>query len=428
MTDLSKYAGMKICAAVSGGKDSMSLLHFLKTRGGRYSITVCALNCNHKMRPVTSDRDSDFVKVYCAEHNIPLLYFEWDTDERKTERTAREWRRKCYGLALTQSGADFIATAHHMNDNAETVFFNLARGSSLSGLTGICDAGHIIRPLIGCTRSRIDAYVQENNIPFVEDETNLTDDYTRNKIRHNVLPELEKAVPEAVKAVYRFSRLAAEDEQYFDGIISERKLIEKQNGLVRINPCKEKVIFRRAAVKVLKNIFGRKDYTFATADRLYGMQFSGNGKRYEFLGLTAFCENGGIVISENGASTPTEIPFNGLNGAEFGQYSLQFTNCPPQEKALKFDLDKIPPKTVIRTMKTGDKFTKFGGGTKSLGDWFTDKKIPVRLRGEIPLVADGENILIVCGYEISEQIKVTENTHNILYAVCIRTEKSEEEQ
>ncbi|MDE6441670.1 MAG: tRNA lysidine(34) synthetase TilS [Clostridia bacterium] len=422
MITLSKYAGKRICVAVSGGKDSMALLYFLKTRGGQFDITVCALNCNHKMRPQTSDRDSTFVKDYCAEQNIPLLYFEWETDAKKTERSAREWRLECYERALRESNADFIATAHHMNDNAETVLFNLARGSSLSGLTGICDGGHIIRPLIGCTRAQIDAYVLENNIPFVEDETNFTDDYTRNKIRHNVLPEFEKAVPEATKAIYRFSRLAMEDEQYFEDVISERGIITRQDGGVHIKLCEEKVIFRRAVVKVIKEVFKKKDYTSATADRLYELQFVGNGKRYEFLGLTAFCENGGIVIAESGDTPQMQIPFQGLAEYAFGQYSLVFTACPPEGQALKFDLDKIPPRAVIRTMKTGDKFTKFGGGTKSLGDWFTDKKIPVRLRGEIPLVADGENILIVCGYEISDNVKVTKNTHNILYALCARNE------
>lgn len=422
MITLSKYAGKRICVAVSGGKDSMALLHFLKTRGQQYDVTVCALNCNHKMRPTTSDRDSTFVKDYCAAQNIPLIYSEWETNAKKTERSAREWRLECYERALRESNADFIATAHHMNDNAETVLFNLARGSSLSGLTGICDGGHIIRPLIGCTRAQIDAYILENNVPFVEDETNFTDDYTRNKIRHYVLPELEKAVPEATKAIYRFSRLAMEDEQYFENVIAERGLITMRDGGVLIKPCKEKVIFRRAVVKVVKEVFKRKDYTLATADRLYDLQFAGNGKRFEFLGLTAFCENGGIVIAENGETLPTQIPFNVLTEYSFGQYKLLFTNCPPDGKALKFDSDKVPTQAVIRTMKAGDKFTKFGGGTKSLGDWFTDKKIPVRLRGEIPLVADGEDILIVCGYEISDNVKVTKNTHNILYALCARNE------
>lgn len=414
MTDLTKYTGKKICVAVSGGMDSVALLHYLNANARKFSISLCALNCNHKIRPITSDRDSGFVKDMCERLDIPLMYFEWQTDGRRTEREARQWRRECYAQARDFFKADYIATAHHMNDNAETVLFNLARGSSPTGLTGISDSGYIIRPLISCTRAQIEAYVRENGIGYVDDETNFTDDYTRNKIRHNVLPELEKAVPEASRAIYRFSRLAAEDEKYFEDIIEERGLILREGDAVRIKSCPEKVIFRRAAVKALKDIFGRKDYTSATAERLYELQFAGNGKKYGFAGLTAFSENGTIVITEDKGCFSEEVPFYGFDGG-FG--GLFFTDCPPDGKFLKFDLDKIPREAVIRTARQGDRFTKFGGGTKSLGDWFTDKKIPLRLRGAIPLVAVGGDVLVVCGYEISDKVKITDNTHNVCYAV-----------
>ncbi len=422
MTDLTKYTGMKICVAVSGGMDSTALLHYLYKHCVEYSITVCALNCNHRMRGVTSDRDSGFVKQYCAELGVPLMCFEWNTDERRTESSARQWRLDCYAEAMEKSGADCVATAHHLDDNAETVLFNLARGSALSGLTGITEGGKIIRPFIGCTRAQIAEYVRANGIPYVEDETNFTDDYTRNMIRHNVLPELEKAVPGASKAVYRFSRLAGEDEEYFDSIIRERGLIVHENGSVALNFCKEKVIFRRTAVKAVKDIFGRKDYTSATAERLYELQFAENGKKFGFLGLTAYSEKGRIVITEDGGAIADEIPFRSFGGA-FGEYVITFSKNPPEGRALKFDYGKIPQSAVVRTMRAGDRFTKYGGGTKNLGDWFTDKKIPLRLRGGIPLIADGGEILAVCGYEISDKIKVTDETRQTVYAVCARSDK-----
>lgn len=420
MIELAKYADMKICVAVSGGKDSMALLHYLYTRAREYGITLSALNCDHKIRGETSARDSAFVKEWCGEHNIPLSFFVWQTEREKTESAARAWRLECYRKAL-ESGADAVATAHHMNDNAETVLFNLARGSSLSGMKGITDGAGIIRPLISCTRGQIDNYIRENNIPYVEDESNFTDDYTRNKIRHNVLPELEKAVPNAVNAIYRFSRLAADDEEYFDGIIKERNLVKRIPQGAEIAFCKEKVIFRRAVLKGLRSFQSDiKDYTAEHLERLYNLQFAENGKRFGFLNLTAYKEEGKIAIIKETDIFCEEVPFKNFCGDSFcGQL---FIICESEgrgnTKTLKFDPGCIPESAVIRFMKAGDKFKRFGGGTKSLGDYFTDKKIPQRIRKQIPLIADGSEVLAVGGVEISDKIKITEKTEKIYYLVC----------
>ncbi|MDE7075691.1 MAG: tRNA lysidine(34) synthetase TilS, partial [Clostridia bacterium] len=211
--NLSPYANKRICVAVSGGRDSMALLHYLKKCGGDFGITVSALNCDHGIRGEESERDSAFVKDYCAANGIPLRFFKAERGSFKDENGARMWRLDCYRKVLEEGGADVIATAHHLSDNAETVLFNLARGTSLAGVKGIADelSLGIIRPLISISREQIDEYIEVNHIPFVVDASNLSDGYTRNKIRHNVLPALEEAVHGAARNIYNFSRLAAED-------------------------------------------------------------------------------------------------------------------------------------------------------------------------------------------------------------------------
>ena len=189
MINLAEYANLKICVAVSGGRDSMALLHYLYNNAPKYGISLFALNCDHKIRGEASARDSAFVKEWCLSHNIPLIFFEWNMPLPKSEANARFWRLKCYltarknfdninGLDIKPAGvftadgkwggADAIATAHHLNDNAETVLFNLARGSALSGLDGITDSKfpaddgewlNIIHPLITCSREEIDGYI-----------------------------------------------------------------------------------------------------------------------------------------------------------------------------------------------------------------------------------------------------------------------------
>ena len=390
----------------------MALINFIYTHMREFGITLSALNCDHKMRGEASTRDSAFVENWCSTRNIPLLKFVWNFDGNKTEQAARAWRRECYTAALA-GGADFVATAHHMNDNAETVLFNLARGSSISGLVGIGDGDKIIHPMICCTREEIDAYIAENGIPFVEDATNLSDDYTRNRIRHNILPELEKAVPGAVGNIFRLSRLAAEDEKYFNNVIEERKILKITPFGAEILLC-ESVIFKRAAVKAIKH-FNRKDYTSEHLQSLYLLADGQKNKKFEFLGLTAYGGEGKIVIAEGGTSD-TEIPLSSYNGSEFcGQKLIISSSEQHRGKVLKFDADAIPEGAVIRFKRDGDKFKKFGGGGKSLGDYFTDKKIPHWLRGKIPLIAKDSEILAVCGVEISDKIKITEKTKDVAY-------------
>lgn len=424
--ELAKYENTNICVAVSGGRDSMALLHYMSAHAKEYDIGLSALNCDHKIRGEASARDSAFVKEWCSANGVPLLTFEWNDDCAKTETLARKWRLRCYARAI-ECGADAVATAHHLDDNAETVLFRLARGSSLSGLSGITDETigdlKIIRPLISCSRAEIDGYILENNVPFVDDETNFKDGYTRNKIRHNVLPALEEAVNGAAGAIFRFSRLAADDEEYFENLIKERSLVEKTEFGAEIKFCKEAPVFRRAALKALALIKPDiKDYTADQLDRLYDLQFSANAKKFEFLGFTAYKEGDKISVAADCERLEQSVLFSEyfrVNRGIFDGQLLEITRNKPSEKEgfkiLKFDLSSIPEGAEIRFMREGDRFKKFGGGTKSLGDYFTDKKIPVRLRGGIPLIAAGADILAVCGIEISDKIKITDETENTAF-------------
>lgn len=409
----------------------MALLHILLDSAEKYGLRICALNCDHRIRGEQSAADSAFVREYCRNNGVPLVFYEREESGVTGEESARNWRISCYKKAVKPcvlengekwEGADAVATAHHLDDNAETVLFNLARGAYLAGLEGITDEVvdglRIIRPLISVTREEIDGYVAENGIPYVDDLTNFGDDYTRNKLRHNVFPALEEAVPGAAKALFRFSRLAADDEEYFAKKI--RSIIKNTDGGYKIAVPEEKVIFRRAALSIVARAFGKKDYTSEHAEALYNLQFAENGKKFEFLGLTAFKENGYVAITKNAAGEDSgEEAFAAIlksgRSEKFG-LCLGFAESACRGgKPLKFDLSAIPENAVIRYRREGDRFTKFGGGTKSLGDYLTDKKIPARVRGKLPLVACGNEVLIICGVEISDRVKVTERTEKFAY-------------
>lgn len=425
-TELDRYAGRKICVACSGGRDSMALLHCLCSNAKKWNITVSALNCDHGIRGEQSSADSAFVREWCEKNAVPLTFFK--AQGFASEGEARAWRLQCY--LKVAPFVDCVATAHHLDDNAETVLFNLSRGTALSGMCGITDvdmshaAGKkffLIRPLINCSRREIDIYIAQNGVPYVDDETNFSDDYTRNKIRHNALPALEQAVPGASEAIYRFSRLAAQDEEYF--IKAAAPLVKSSVCGYTVSYCSEKSVFARAVYDVVARRFLKKDYTSLHFDALYGLQSAENGKKFFFLGLTAYKEQGRLrIISDEWQPSPEAPLGEFLDGrTAFSGFALEISAkklCPSEGvRVLRADEDKIPVDAVVRTMKAGDVFKKFGGGTKSLGDFFTDKKIPLALRDKIPLIASGNEIYVVCGVEISDKVR-TEEGGRTIYIGC----------
>ncbi|MCD8205090.1 MAG: tRNA lysidine(34) synthetase TilS [Clostridia bacterium] len=437
----------------------MALLCYLWENKDAFGIKVSALNCDHAIRPASAD-DSAFVIKYCEKLGIKCHSYKYDKAKGElNEERARAWRLRCYFDAVQKSAEegpfgkiDYIATAHHLEDNAETLLFNIARGSGMKGASGIHDGPvavfenaddgkrqkigsvYLIRPLLKTTRKEIDDYIEENGIPFVQDETNFSDEYTRNKIRHNVLPALEDVVPGAMRSMLRFSEIVRETEE--DLQREGEKLIENVPGGYSILRCESLPIFSRAVLSVFEN-FGLKDYTRQHVETLFNLQFKGAGKKFVFLGLLARSENGCISLCVAGERDFEETPI--MLATKRQSYYNEMCVIRPDgnvflgvakvrgasgdipsahEKVLFFDMDAVPRGAVIRFMREGDTFTKFGGGTKNLSKYFTDLKIPLRVRKCVPLVASGSDILVVGGVEISEKVKITPQTSNPYSITC----------
>lgn len=207
-------AGSKVLCALSGGADSMYLLCRLLEAG----YAVHAAHYNHSLRP-TADRDEQFVRDWCANHQIPLTVGSGDVAQYAAnsgtglEEAARELRYAFLYRTAAETGCDLIATGHHAGDNAETVLMNLIRGCGLNGLSGIPERrGMLVRPMLAVTRADIDAYLSDHDIPHVEDETNADQSYTRNRIRHQLIPLLEALNPQAVPHITAAALRLAEDE------------------------------------------------------------------------------------------------------------------------------------------------------------------------------------------------------------------------
>ncbi len=414
-----------IAVAVSGGKDSMCLLDALVKVKDSKNIIVKAVNVDHGIRGLDSENDSLFVKNYCANLGVELKSFKVDAvkfskeNGYTLEEGARFLRYDIFKNLISEGFCDFVATAHHLTDNYETVLFNLLRGSGISGLKGIRNLKNgIIRPLSNVSRLEIENYIAINNIPYVEDLTNQDLSFTRNYIRKKVCPIIDEKFPNAEKAIKRLSDIARSEDEFLQELADS--YIEQKDEKYYFDKTLHPVIIKRLSITILKNLGVSKDYENVHLEDILKLTSLKSGSKIVLpKGVIAVNEYDKIAVYK-------EKVYNEFINYEYslGEFEFQGIKISISSKggegSLSFDGDKIPLGATIRTRKEGDVFTKFGGGTKKLKDYFIDKKIPQSKRDNIPLIAYKNEVFLIFGVEISDKIKITNLTKNYLYAKTIK--------
>lgn len=415
----------------------MALLHFLNAERERFGFSLSAVHCEHGIRGEESLQDMRLVQRTCKQYGVPLTVFAEDCIGRSQrekcslETAARNFRNECFETLIQAGKADFIATAHHQNDEAETVLFRLARGSALSGAAGMKEeSGYILRPFLAWTKAEILQYVEKNDILFREDQTNFEKDATRNKLRLDVLPALENAVKGAGENLARFAKRAEEDDELLYRL-SKVLLTVKGDGEdieFTVAFSEEKPLFTRACLAALKGLGVQKDYTSTHLSDAFALQNLSRGAKLVLpRGVEAEKRLEGIVFyrkkEREYVPLAEEMKFS-EKGFDGGMYEITVSKTPVEEdgngwRVLKIDKDKLPKDAVFRFRKEGDEIEKFGGGRKSLKKFFNEKKLDVEERAYLPLVASktGKEVYVVCGVEISETVKITEQTQNALYMI-----------
>ena len=424
---LAPYRGLSLAVAVSGGRDSVALLHYLHKNAEEAHISLSALTCCHGIRP-SAEADAAFVEELCKAWGVPLTVFRADVPARakqscrNLEEEGRLFRRECYQTML-DGGADAVLTAHHRDDYSETVLFRLARGTSLQGLNVFPAQKGLLRPLLGVTRARIDEYIQENALPFTEDETNADVALSRNRIRHEVLPALERAVPGAKENLVRFAGRAVRD----DAFLQELALREvRGEGEKRVSADLPEPVFFRACLAAMKALGLTRDYTESNLQELKKLAVAQAGRSTRLpCGITVYREGADLVFlpqkkDAEEAQKARELPFFlgrkeafggvlevGEDGFGAGEPPELPTAC---GRVLKVDLAAVPEGAVWRTRREGDIFLPCNGHQKSLKKFLTERKIPARVGRELPVLAIGSEVLCIAGVELSERIKRTQNT------------------
>ena len=250
--------GDAVVIALSGGADSVSLLCAMKQLSEQLGFTLSACHVNHGLRGEESDGDMRFCEELCERLGVQLEILNTDVKgfQQKHESLEETARRVRYDFFAKVSDGKKLATAHNSNDSAETVLLNMMRGTGLKGLCGIPPVrGNIIRPLIYCSRDEVEQFLEENSISYVTDKTNLSDDYTRNKVRHLILPEMLKINPSLLDTISRMEKNLREDNELLEALADEAlQSAKSQRGYkTAVLAQQHKPILRRAIRRMLIN-------------------------------------------------------------------------------------------------------------------------------------------------------------------------------
>ncbi len=428
-------AGDNIAVAVSGGADSIALLMALFNAKSMLGITLSAVHIEHGIRGEESVADSEFVIRLCRRHDIPLRVFNVDVPRYAKENSvsvelaARELRYSCF----KQLNDCKIATAHTASDNLETIIFSIARGTGIKGLAGIpVTRDNIIRPLIETTRKDIELYLEQNGYSYVEDSSNLSDDYTRNAIRHKVIPPLVEIISSAEYNASRMSEILREEVSFLEELtnkaysdVLEDKKINKLKFNKLNNTLKYKIVIKmllehnisysRERVLMLcellkedkaKVSIGKDSFFFVEEDYFYiGEEIKKTTREEVYL-----------KIQKNEITSKASYYLDGEITISLKTIKEIKANSHKNITQLYFDYDKIKgEEIIIRTKKAGDKFAVAGRkGSKSLKKWMNELKIPINLRCDLLIIENDDRIVGVRNLGISNEVIIDERTENVL--------------
>ena len=415
----------KLLLAVSGGIDSMAMLQLFLSAG--YSPGVA--HCNFKLRADESNADEAFVISYTQKHQIPLHLKSFDTrkfagdQDYSLQMAARELRYQWFEDICELHGYNHIAIAHNKNDVLETFFINLTRGAGIHGLTGIKEKqGKIIRPLLFAFRKEIEDYCRLNNIPFCEDSSNRSVKYTRNFIRHKILPLFQKINPSFDETLSRNIQNLRDTEMVLNEKISKekRKVMQEKNGRAYIHIEKIKKL-QPLNIYLFEFI---REFGFPpemipdiikSLDGIPGKQFK--SEKYRLIRdrkhLIIFKHQNGnekeVFIEPNtkSISSPVKLKFQSY------PKNKNF-NIAKKNEIATLDYDKLDFPLIIRKWKHGDSFYPLGmKNRKKLSDFFVDQKVSLMEKEQTLVIESKGKIAWIAGKRIDDRFKITKKTRNI---------------
>ncbi len=414
-------ANKKLIIAISGGLDSMVLLHLFQNLIQEIAIA----HCNFQLRGLESFGDQNFVQDYALANDIPIFVTQFDTEnfakdyKLSTQVAARNLRYDWFYELLESENYDYILTAHHADDNLETFLINLSRGTGLDGLVGIPSQNDkIIRPLLFFSRQEIENYANENNIKWREDSSNASDKYLRNKIRHNLIPELKELNPYFLES-FKKTQIYLQESQTMveDAAIMIYQQVAKEVG--------KEIHFDLLKLKTLSNFKSYlyqwlQEFGFSAWNDIYDLVDSQSGKiiysnDYQLL------KNRNYFILSPISETENEVYFIEKNQLEV-KIPINLSICQVQDisntnlNTIFVDAEKLSFPITIRKWNEGDSFQPFGmnGKSKKISKFYKDEKLSVLEKQNIWILISDNQIVWIIGLRQDERFKIENTTKQIL--------------
>ena len=411
----------KLLLAVSGGLDSMVLLHLLQ----QLPYTIAIAHCNFQLRGIESFEDQSFVQNYALQHQIPFYYTQFDTQafandyKLSTQVAARELRYDWFYEQLELHQFDFVLTAHHADDNLETFLINLSRGTGLDGLSGIpAQNDAVLRPLLPFSRAAIEEYAKANNLQWREDSSNASDKYLRNQIRHHLVPILKELNPDFLKAFGMTQEyLQQAQELVADAASMVYQQVAREEGNTVYFDLKQLLRLPNYASYLYQWL---KEYGFSAWDDIYNLVDSQSGKQVFSSEYRLLKDRDFFILS------PIQEPEKELYFIEKNQdkvkipLKLQFCKVTDINKAdssaIFVDESKLAYPLVLRKWQEGDFFYPLGmkGKSKKVSKFFKDEKIALLDKENTWLLCSNDAIVWVIGMRADERFKVENITNTIL--------------
>ena len=420
--------GKVILCCVSGGADSMALLyHFISCQNVYGLSKVVACHFNHSMRGAESYRDERMVTDFCSSNDIPLIidrledHFDLEHVDH-SENALRKLRYQFFDNAASICGADYIATAHNMNDNVETVLFRIARGTGLRGTAGIpVMRGRLLRPLLCVSREDIEEYCSINNVQYVIDSSNLENNYKRNVIRHNIMPVLSDINTDYLDSIDNLMKISSEADNYFR-TEAERMIVQDalEQGILRktlqdaMAPLNEYIIIQLLSNRV-------KEITRDTVDRC--LEVVASGGKIEIAEDCYFVADDHNCFFEFRYESKEIGPFSYENTQQYfpGKEFVFSDNINLDEDQIKrlfyssVDYDKLNGVPLIRNIRDGDRFSSaYRKNTKSLKKLFNEKKYTAEQKDKILIMIDDDGLVWVEGEGPASGKEIDINTKRVI--------------
>lgn len=431
-------AGDHVLVGLSGGPDSVCLLSIMSTLRSGLGITLSAVYVDHGLRPEETPAERAFCEMLCTSRGVPLTCRQTDVSasslvrELGKQAAARELRYRTFEEEAFKSGAGRIALGHTKNDSAETLLINLLRGTGMSGLTGIPPVrGNVIRPLIEISRDEIMGYLEGISQPYVVDSSNLRTDYLRNRIRMEILPQLERINPAIVEALARTADILSEEDHYLDTAVTKTlmRLVSRKTPArieLFLSPMETTPLplLRRILRRAFADLAGARTLTHEHVEEVIRLIRAGKSGTRVHLGraLRVIRSYATLIATTEEPKKVGEYTLNAGDRVLIKESGITIEASVRDEagqadgrKAAVFDLDKISLPLTIRARRDGDFFYPSGFGKRvKVQDFFVNSKIPREERDSVPLVCSAERIVWVAGLRGDQRFLPDDDTRRYL--------------